>query len=164
MPMNFALRKSDVPLPTGYVVRKVAVDAGAQAAWPSAENYLLGSVSVDGQCGPFRSTERFYLVCGASFIHANTAVTWLRMDYQLRLLVNGVYGNDLRGNNLFLKTDAITGANLWKGSSISGMFFCEKDTDYHVRLMSKNTAATGIYWRGVDYWSLWGYMIGEGKY
>ena len=161
-----ALRATNVPLPTGYVVRVIAEATGAQVAWPTAENYILGGASTSAQIGPFRSTERFWLVCGASFIHANTAAGWVRMDYQLRLLVNGAYGNDLRSTNFFMKTDSIENhADWWKTSSVSGLFYCERNTDYHVRLMSKNTAASGIYWRGDgNHWTIWGYTVGEGKY
>ena len=161
-----ALRDTDVPLPTGTVLRKIPSGSAGAVAWPGAENYLLSGPGGDGQLGPINRPERFWLVCGAHIIRSAAASGWIRMDYQLRLLVNGAYGNDLRGVNLFMKTDSIENhSNSWVGSSVSAMFYCERNTNYHVRLLSKNTTSNVSYWYGSpEYYTFFIYTIGEGKY
>lgn len=169
MPSNLAARPSNLPLPMGTILAKKAVSYGG-VVWPNAENYLWGGPGSGGQTGgtgTFRRPERFWLFAGASVIAMNgTAGTWTRHDYQLRLVVNGAYANDLNGINFFLKAGVAQGVatDPWNGMSISGLFYCEANTDYEVYLLSKNNPTGISYWQSPNHYNLWAYTLGEGVY
>lgn len=163
MTTALAARSSNVPLPTGTVLKRRGVDSAAPA-WPGPENFLYGGPSLNAETGVFRRPERFWLAAGASIIESATSTAaWLRVDYELRLVVNGAYGNDLNGINFFQKaTAAYPTANSWQGVSIEGKFFCEANTDYNVYLLSKSNTANAAYYQAQVHWNMWGYTIGEG--
>ena len=165
MATNLAIRPSNVPLPTGVNDRRRHASEVGAVAWPGAENWLLVAPGVGGEVGPFNRPERFWLKAGASIIAGVYAGGWTRYDYQLRLVVNGSYGNDLNGINLFQKANSgEMHTNYWQGISIEGLWYCEANTNYIVYLLSKGYGTNTYYWQGFNHYNLWAYTIGEGVY
>jgi hypothetical protein len=161
---DLGVRLSNVPLPTGVVIRKNNTFGPGNAAWPGPENYLNFSASVNGELGPINRPERFWWRVGASCIMDPIPATgWIRFDWQLRLLTDAyVYGNDLLGVNWFQKANRIEDhPNPWWGGTIEAAFYCEANLDYWVRFMSKSTTS-GNYWQQDIYTNMWSYTVGEG--
>lgn len=169
MTTSLAARPSAQPLPMGTALARRAVSYGS-VIFPGPENFLWGgpgSAGQTGETGVFNRPERFWLHAGASFICYNAAAnTWTRYDYELRLVVNGNYGNDLNGINFFQKANPVWGSagDPWLGVSISGLFFCEANTNYTVYLLSKGSPANVYYYQSPNHYNIWAYTIGEGAY
>lgn len=163
MPTNLGARPLHAPLPTGVPFRKPGAGSTGPA-WPGAENFLYPGDGSGGDTRVFNRSERFWLRAGACTIVAGPG--WTRYDYQLRLVVNGSYGNDLNGINFFQKANVAggLGGNGWWGISIEGLFYCEKNTDYIVYFLSKGGGASCAYYQASVHYYLWAYTIGEGVY
>jgi len=165
MASNLGNRSSNSPLPMGQCIRKLGNNPGAAPAWPPPENWIDPGDGTGGAIGLFNRPERFWLHAGGNCI-ARTDGGWIRYDYQLRLVVNGSYGNDLNGINFYQKANSLEdhAGNGWWGTSIEGMFYCEANTDYTVHFLSKSSTVSSYYYQHQVHYNMWGYTIGEGVY
>jgi len=163
MTTNLGALPSNVPLKTGVSQKRIPA-AGAAVVWPPAENYLLPGSGEPGEVGPIIRPHRFWWCVGASIInHCNTG--WQRYDYQLRLVVNSVYGNDLNGINYFQKANSNENhGGSWLMSSIEARWYCEANTTYHCYLLSKSSSPNCYYYQHPEHYTLWSYTVGEDVY
>ena len=163
MTTSLAARAADAPLPVGVSYKKPG-GGGQTVAWPPAENFIYPGTGVGGDTMAFNRPERFWLRAGA-ILSAVGPASWARYDYELRLVVNGNYGNDLNGINFFQKANACGGGTQGWGTSIESLWFCEANTSYIVYLLSKGGDGQGVtYYQSQYSWALWAYTIGEGVY
>ena len=167
MATNLAAQPSNAPLPTGITLSKRAADYGS-VSWPGVDNYLWmgpGAGNVGGNTGIFNRPERFWLKAGASLITLPTGTGWIGYVYAMRLVVNGGYNNDLNGIGIFTKYNSVeTHSDSWWGSSIESLFYCEKNTNYEVYLLSRYGGGNVYYYQSNGHMNMWAYTIGEGAY
>lgn len=162
MPTNLGAQPSNAPLATGTTRHKRAFDIGS-TGWPGVDNFLL--VDADGSTGVFNRPARFWLKAGAGLIAYPLVAGWVGYVYALRLVVNGVYNNDLNGNQIFTKYNSLeTHSDSWWGSSIEALFYCEANTNYQVYLLSRYGGGNTYYYRSTGHLNLWAYTIAEGVY
>ena len=165
MVKTLAARATDFPLPTGIGYKKFGSAGGAQVAWPGGDAFIYPGTGVGGDTIAFNRPERFWLKAGAFCIHYQPSGNWVRYDYGLVLVVNGVYGaGDLNGIALEQKANGAGGGTSWWGTCIEALFYCEANTNYTVDFVSRGGGAGGFYYQQQVHWNLWAYTIGEGVY
>jgi hypothetical protein len=163
MSTALANRPSAAPLPTGRYHKKRAANHGA-VTWPSTDNYLWagpGAGGDPGEVGPFSYPDWFWLRVGASIIGLGATGGWDRVDYTLKLLVDGAYAGDAGGRTKYTKATWTNSAN-WTGFSIEGLFQCLPDKEYRVRLLSASAGGNASYYQSVQHYNLWAHTLGEG--
>jgi hypothetical protein len=173
-PVALGAQPSGSPLPVSKVARHPCVAAGG-VAFPGAENFLILDPTSGGsgwetywqaQLGPFNLPYRYWLCVGYNNIFANVSGTgWIRFDIQIKLLVNNTaYGPDINGQTFHQDADSMEYLNNWEGHSIEAKFFCEANTVYHARVLSRNSPSGVQYYQHPTHSNMWAYTVGEGVY
>lgn len=171
-PINLGAQPSNAPLTTGKPTKHPCVSAGA-VAFPADGNWLVMDGSSGGsrwqtwwnaQLGPFNLPYRYWIVCGYNNIFANVSGTgWIRYDICIRLLKNNsAYGPDLMGQEFHQNANSMEYLNNWDGESIEARFWCEANTVYHVRALTRNSPGGIQYYQHPTHTNFWAYTVGEG--
>src|SRR3954452_6428264 len=150
---------SNAPLPVGTGMPIRSPGGGTVARQPAGNWMYLGPGDTNGmQIGVFRRTYRFWLKAGATNI-AYMPGGWERFDWHIYLLVNGAaYSGDLNGVKMVQKAMSSEGnghTDPWLVCSIEGQFYCEANTDYHLRLLTGGGG--GYYYQHPVHLNMWAY-------
>lgn len=167
MTVALATQPSTAPLPTGDAAQIRGTGAGT-LAWPAnGAPFLADGGSTQMKLGVFTKPWRYWLIACGNLIMYESAATWTRADFALRLLdQNGATVSDLNGINFFQKIcvrDNEGGG--WYSYTCNAHFFCEASLQYQVQMFSMSASPAGVNYYSADvHLSLFAHTIGEGVY